>query len=108
VLTKGTTAEVQIALRSAQVGGVSSIARGIPLETFAINKDMGRILIRRNGETVAAGVLNILFCMHQCLLTSHFRRCDRDQIVKFDKRVMIAQQDTNPCKHSTVCRSRVN
>lgn len=59
MLIKGNTADVQIALRGAQIGGVSSIARGIPLETFATNKDMGRILIRRSGETIAAGRLNI-------------------------------------------------
>lgn len=54
VLTKGTSADVQIVLRSTVVSGVSSTSR-IPLETFAANKDMGRILLRRGGETIAAG-----------------------------------------------------
>ena len=54
VLTKGTSAEVQIVLRSTVVSGISSTSR-IPLETFAVNKDMGRILLRRGGETIAAG-----------------------------------------------------
>ena len=54
VLTKGTSAEVRIVLRSTMVSGITSTAR-IPLETFAANKDMGRILLRRGGETVAAG-----------------------------------------------------
>jgi len=57
VLTKGVSAEVQIALRSTQVSGLSVTARGIPMETFSVNKDMGRILIRRGGETIAAGVV---------------------------------------------------
>ncbi|KJA24590.1 hypothetical protein HYPSUDRAFT_136017 [Hypholoma sublateritium FD-334 SS-4] len=55
VLTKGASAEVQITLRNLQVSGVSQVARGIPVEPFSINKDMGRILIRRGGETIAAG-----------------------------------------------------
>ena len=54
VLTKGTSAEVQIVLRSTVVSGISSTSR-IPLETFAANKDMGRVLLRRGGETIAAG-----------------------------------------------------
>ncbi|TFK43258.1 EF Tu GTP binding domain-containing protein [Crucibulum laeve] len=58
VLTKGTSAEVQIALRPT---GSTNIARGIPLESFAVNKDMGRILIRRGGETIAAGVVLDIF-----------------------------------------------
>jgi len=53
VLTKGVSAEVQIALRSA--GGTGK-AYSVPLETFATNKEMGRVLIRRGGETVAAGM----------------------------------------------------
>jgi len=56
VLTKGTSAEVQIVLRSTVVSGISSTSR-IPLETFATNKDMGRILLRRGGETIAAGIV---------------------------------------------------
>ncbi|PPR03834.1 hypothetical protein CVT26_000832 [Gymnopilus dilepis] len=57
VLTKGSSAEVQITLRSTQLGGQSTSARGIPLETFSTNKDMGRILLRRGGETIAAGIV---------------------------------------------------
>ena len=52
VLTKGASAEVQITLRSA--GGTGK-AYSVPLETFAMNKEMGRVLIRRGGETIAAG-----------------------------------------------------
>lgn len=54
VLTKGTSAEVQIALRTTTLSGPATV-RPIPLETFAANKDMGRILIRRGGETIGAG-----------------------------------------------------
>jgi len=61
VLTKGVSAEVQIALRSTLVSGSAWMARGIPLETFSSNKDMGRILIRRGGETIAAGMSPVFF-----------------------------------------------
>ena len=60
MLTKGTSAEVQIVLRSTVVSGISSTSR-IPLETFAANKDMGRILLRRGGETIAAGESCLMF-----------------------------------------------
>lgn len=53
VLTKGVSAEVEITLRSA--GGTGK-AYSVPLETFSTNKEMGRILIRRGGETIAAGM----------------------------------------------------
>lgn len=35
--------------------GTAGGLKGIPLETFSANKDMGRILLRRGGETIAAG-----------------------------------------------------
>ncbi|KAJ7122748.1 P-loop containing nucleoside triphosphate hydrolase protein [Mycena epipterygia] len=57
VLTKASSAEVQITLRSVGAPGSSSNARPIPLEPYAVNKAMGRILIRREGETIAAGVV---------------------------------------------------
>ncbi|KAI9356865.1 P-loop containing nucleoside triphosphate hydrolase protein [Pilaira anomala] len=47
-LTKGMTAKVQIQLSQ----------RPIPLETFKDNKQLGRIMLRKDGETVAAGVVN--------------------------------------------------
>jgi len=53
VLTKGASAEVQVTLRSA---GGTGRAYSVPLEAFATNKEMGRVLIRRGGETVAAGM----------------------------------------------------
>jgi len=55
VLTKGTSAEVQIAIRQALFGGPGARSTVIPLEPFSTNKEMGRILIRRNGETICAG-----------------------------------------------------
>ncbi|KAK7060217.1 hypothetical protein VNI00_000982 [Paramarasmius palmivorus] len=59
VLTKGASAEVQIVLRTTSLSG-PSIARPIPLEPFSVNKDMGRILLRRGGETIgAAAVLGL-------------------------------------------------
>ncbi|KZP07149.1 EF Tu GTP binding domain-containing protein [Athelia psychrophila] len=57
VLTKGGSAEVQITLRASGISGPSGTARSIPLEPFAANKDMGRILLRRGGETIGAGIV---------------------------------------------------
>ncbi|WVF71966.1 hypothetical protein IAT40_006776 [Kwoniella sp. CBS 6097] len=61
VLQKGTTATVELTLRSNNGNGnsnaSSSKAPSIPLETTADNKEMGRVLIRRGGETIAAGVV---------------------------------------------------
>jgi len=53
VLTKGMSAEVEIRLRA----GHASPTKPIPLEPFAVNKDMGRILVRRGGETISAGIV---------------------------------------------------
>ena len=63
MLTKSTSAEVQIALRTSTLSGPTLAARAIPLETFATNKDMGRILIRRGGETIAAGKRALFHCV---------------------------------------------
>jgi elongation factor 1 alpha-like protein len=54
VLQKGTTALVEITLRSTP--GAQKAAT-IPLEIASVNKEMGRVLIRRTGETIAAGVV---------------------------------------------------
>jgi elongation factor 1 alpha-like protein len=53
VLQKGVTATVVLTLRSSP--GSTGRAPTIPLETAADNKEMGRVLIRRGGETIAAG-----------------------------------------------------
>jgi elongation factor 1 alpha-like protein len=55
VLTKGTSAEVEIAIRQTAFGGSGARNTVIPLEPFSMNKEMGRILIRRGGETICAG-----------------------------------------------------
>ena len=52
VLQKGVTATVELSLRA--LPGSSRTAT-IPLETASSNKEMGRVLIRRGGETIAAG-----------------------------------------------------
>ncbi|TFY69490.1 hypothetical protein EVJ58_g378 [Rhodofomes roseus] len=57
VLTKGASAEVQISLRASGTSGPSAKAQPIPIEPFSVNKDMGRILIRRGGETIGAGIV---------------------------------------------------
>lgn len=55
VLGKGMSAEVEISLRTASMSGAGSGVRAIPIETFSANKEMGRVLLRRGGETIAAG-----------------------------------------------------
>ncbi|KAI9574998.1 P-loop containing nucleoside triphosphate hydrolase protein [Boletus coccyginus] len=57
VLTKGTSAEIEITLRGDSLSGTGAVPRPIPIEPFAVNKDMGRILLRRGGETIAAGIV---------------------------------------------------
>lgn len=57
VLTKGISAEVEISLRAGTLSGPALSARPIPLEPFSVNKDMGRILVRRGGETISAGIV---------------------------------------------------
>ncbi|KIK30832.1 hypothetical protein PISMIDRAFT_26557 [Pisolithus microcarpus 441] len=57
VLSRGTSAEVEITLRAGTLSTPSAVARPIPLEPFSVNKDMGRILVRRGGETIAAGIV---------------------------------------------------
>ncbi|KAI9476268.1 MAG: P-loop containing nucleoside triphosphate hydrolase protein [Benjaminiella poitrasii] len=47
-LTKGMTAKVHIKM----------VQRAIPLETFRDNKQLGRVMLRKNGETIAAGIVN--------------------------------------------------
>ncbi|GAA6051069.1 hypothetical protein JCM3770_005483 [Rhodotorula araucariae] len=51
MLTKGVSARIRVQLRAGAGAG------GIPLEPFGANKGMGRVLFRRNGETVAAGIV---------------------------------------------------
>jgi len=74
VLTKGASAEVQISIRTTSVSGPSSAARPIPLEPFSFNKDMGRVLIRRGGETIGAGEHQILR-IRQALISLIIRYC---------------------------------
>ncbi|PIL36878.1 hypothetical protein GSI_00568 [Ganoderma sinense ZZ0214-1] len=57
VLTKNMSAEVEISLRGSAYSGPASRALPVPLEPFSVNKEMGRILIRRGGETIGAGVV---------------------------------------------------
>ncbi|KXN87962.1 HBS1-like protein [Leucoagaricus sp. SymC.cos] len=54
VLVKNTSAEIEISLQNTRS---ATGPKGIPLEPFSSNKDMGRILLRRGGETIAAGVV---------------------------------------------------
>lgn len=53
---KGASAQIVVKLRSST--GSSVVSPAIPLEPFAVNKGMGRILLRRSGESVAAGERN--------------------------------------------------
>ncbi|TNY24697.1 hypothetical protein DMC30DRAFT_345421, partial [Rhodotorula diobovata] len=54
MLTKNTSARIRVQLRAAPSAGRTA---GIPLEPFSVNKGMGRVLFRRGGETVAAGIV---------------------------------------------------
>ncbi|KIJ56595.1 hypothetical protein M422DRAFT_22749 [Sphaerobolus stellatus SS14] len=56
VLTKLSAARIEITLRASGVGSQSQ-ALPVPLEAFRTNKEMGRILLRRGGETIAAGIV---------------------------------------------------
>lgn len=54
VLTKGCTAMVKVTVKA---GGQAGQSSGIPLEDAKTNKEMARVLMRMNGETVAAGIV---------------------------------------------------
>ncbi|KAJ1040674.1 hypothetical protein NDA11_000192 [Ustilago hordei] len=54
VLTKGCTAMVRVTVKA---GGMAGQSKGIPLEDAKTNKEMARVLMRMNGETVAAGIV---------------------------------------------------
>lgn len=54
VLTKGSTAIVRVAVKA---GGAAGQSSGIPIEDAKSNKEMARVLMRMNGETVAAGIV---------------------------------------------------
>ncbi|KAK4699995.1 elongation factor 1 alpha-like protein, partial [Phenoliferia sp. Uapishka_3] len=55
MLTKGTSARIHVQLRNPTSGPARKAE--IPLETFAANKSMGRVLFRRAGVTIAAGIV---------------------------------------------------
>ncbi|GAA5901072.1 uncharacterized protein JCM6883_004743 [Sporobolomyces salmoneus] len=57
LLSKNSSAKVLIQLRPSP--GIRSSL--IPIEPFSVNKSMGRVLFRRGGETVAAGI--VLECL---------------------------------------------
>ncbi|KAG9005228.1 Hsp70 suppressor, GTPase facilitates ribosomal subunit dissociation, partial [Tulasnella sp. 427] len=57
VITKNMSAKIQLTLRGGTLSAPTNKAVSIPIETFASNKEMGRILLRRGGETVAAGIV---------------------------------------------------
>ncbi|KAI5480838.1 elongation factor 1 alpha-like protein [Pseudohyphozyma bogoriensis] len=54
MLTKGASARVRIQLRPMNS---STTKTEIPIEPFSVNKSMGRVLFRRGGETIAAGIV---------------------------------------------------
>ncbi|KAL0083666.1 P-loop containing nucleoside triphosphate hydrolase protein [Phycomyces blakesleeanus] len=53
-ISKGTTATVKVQLAN----------RAVPLEMFKDNKQLGRIMLRKGGETVAAGVVIEVSCQY--------------------------------------------
>lgn len=52
MLTKGSSARIHVTLRNPATG--SARKAEIPLETFATNKSMGRVLFRRGGTTIGS------------------------------------------------------
>lgn len=56
MLTKNSSARIQVQLRP-PVGGGGTRKAVLPLEPFSVNKGMGRVLFRRGGETVGAGIV---------------------------------------------------
>ena len=59
---------MQITLRAQGMPGPNAKAQPIPLEPFAVNKDMGRLLLRRGGESIAAGKLDLI--IRACFMCS--------------------------------------
>ncbi|SCV71973.1 BQ2448_4667 [Microbotryum intermedium] len=57
MLTKASSAKVRVQLRAPGGGSASSRRAVLPLEPFAVSKGMGRVLFRRGGETIAAGIV---------------------------------------------------
>ncbi|KAL8281054.1 hypothetical protein RQP46_006412 [Phenoliferia psychrophenolica] len=55
MLTKSTSARIHVQLRNPTSGPPRKAE--MPLETFATNKSMGRVLFRRGGITIAAGIV---------------------------------------------------
>lgn len=53
VLPKHTSAKVEITIRNTSGGSELPI----PVEPFKVNRELGRIVLRRGGETIAAGVI---------------------------------------------------
>ncbi|GJJ07398.1 hypothetical protein Clacol_001600 [Clathrus columnatus] len=53
VLLKHTSAKVEIAIRNT----LGSSGFSIPVEPFRVNKELGRLVLRRGGETIAAGMI---------------------------------------------------
>ncbi|KAF8332582.1 uncharacterized protein EI90DRAFT_3122344 [Cantharellus anzutake] len=53
VITKNASAKVQISLKATSVLKQPVV----PLELFVTNKELGRVLLRRAGETIAAGIV---------------------------------------------------
>lgn len=46
-LTRGQTATIEVAMNQ----------RSLPLETFKVNKELGRVMLRKGGETIGAGII---------------------------------------------------
>ena len=49
------SAEVEVTVRTTSASNPNARLQPIPLEPFSVNKEMGRILLRKGGETIAAG-----------------------------------------------------
>jgi hypothetical protein len=99
VLARGASAEVTIALRAASLSGPATRARGVPLEPFAANKDMGRVLVRRGGETVAAGTFCVLSLACAGCSRSHRNRTSFDILGGEATRELSRRSRSRRCRY---------
>lgn len=62
VLAHHSSAEVKLALHAG--GATAGQSKGVPMEDVKANKEMARLLLRKDGETVAAGIVLNVFTEH--------------------------------------------
>lgn len=77
------------------------------METFANNKEMGRVLVRREGETIAAGssishsMLIHKLMVSQALYLESQRKCRRSNIVFTNSRGYDSEEERKEVSRHT-------